>query len=136
MALIDWYFELKQAHVWLVGVSAALFVARGGAVLAGATWPLSAGVRRASVAIDTALLTAGVLLWTMLRLHPVREAWLGAKFGWLLLYIVLGSFALKRAKTRAARAAFFVAALLSVATLVTVPLTRHPLGWMGALAGG
>lgn len=136
MALVDWYLPVKQAHVGLVALSAALFVARGGAVLSGARWAMSAWARRTSVAIDTALLAAGVALWTMLRMHPLRDAWLGAKFGWLLLYIVLGSLALKRAPTRTARAACFAAALLALATLVTVPLVRHPLGWMATVWSG
>jgi hypothetical protein len=43
---------------------------------------------------------------------------------------VLGSLALKRAPTPAGRAACFVLALAALATLVSVPLTRHPLGWL------
>lgn len=136
MALVDWYVQVKQAHVALVGVSAVLFVARGAGVLARGRpgrWVMAPLVRRASVAIDTALFAAGVALWSMLRLHPLADAWLGAKLGWLVLYIVLGSMALKRARTPAARAAFFVAALAVLGTLVTVPLTRHPLGWISGL---
>lgn len=130
MAWVDWYVPVKQAHVALVGLSVSLFLARGVSVLAGAGWAMAAWARRTSVAIDTALLAAGVALWTMLRLHPLGDAWLGAKLAWLVLYIVLGSLALKRARTRAARAVCFVAALVVLATLVSVPLTRHPLGWM------
>lgn len=47
----------------------------------------------------------------MQGLHPWRDVWLGAKFAWLALYVVLGSMALKPARTRAAMAGFFVAAL-------------------------
>lgn len=135
MALVDWYVQIKQAHVGLVGLSAALFVARGLGVLAGRRWAMAVPARRASVVIDTALFVAGLALWSMLRLNPLRDAWLGAKFGWLVLYVVLGSLALKRARTPAARAGFFVAALVVLGTLVTVPLLRHPLGWIAALAG-
>ena len=134
MALVDWYVPFRQAHVGLVGLSAAVFAARGVGVLAGRRWAMAPVARRASVAIDTALFGAGVALWSMLRLHPLQETWLGAKFVWLALYIVLGSMALRRAKTPAGRAACFAAALAVLATLVTVPLTRHPLGWLAALA--
>ncbi|MBI5719027.1 MAG: SirB2 family protein [Burkholderiales bacterium] len=133
MALVDWYVQVKQAHVALVGLSATLFAARGAGVLAGRRWAMAPLARRTSVAIDTALFAAGVALWSMLRLHPLRDAWLGAKLGWLVLYIALGSMALKRAPTPAARAAFFVAALAALGTLVSVPLTRHPLGWIAVL---
>ncbi|MCW5634817.1 MAG: SirB2 family protein [Rubrivivax sp.] len=130
VAWVDWYLPVKQAHIGLVAASAALFVARGAGVLARAAWPMARWTRRTSVAIDTLLLAAGVALWAMLQLHPLRDAWLGAKFAWLALYVVLGSLALKRAPTPAWRAACFVLALAALATLVTVPLTRHPLGWL------
>lgn len=136
MTLVDWYLPVKQAHVGLVVLSGALFLARGLGVLGGRRWALAPLARRGSVAIDTSLFAAGVALWLMLGLHPWRDAWLGAKFAWLALYVVLGSMALKRARTRAAKAGFFVAALAALATLVTVPLTRHPLGWIGSAFGG
>ena len=46
----------------------------------------------------------------------------------LLAYIVLGSFALKRAPTRRARAACYLAALVCVGWLVSVALAHHPAG--------
>jgi uncharacterized membrane protein SirB2 len=135
MTLVDWYLPVKQAHVGLVVMSGTLFLARGLAVLAGRRWAMAPLARRGSVAIDTALFAAGVALWLMLGLHPWRDAWLGAKFAWLALYVVLGSMALKRARTPAARAVYFAAALAALATLVSVPLTRHPWGWMGGWIG-
>ena len=97
-------------------------------MLRGAGWPLRRTVRVASVVIDTALLAAGVTLWTILGLNPVREPWLGAKLLLLVAYIVLGSFALKRARRTMARAGFLLAALIVFATMLSVALTRHPLG--------
>jgi uncharacterized membrane protein SirB2 len=114
-----------------VGTSALLFVARGVGVLAGGAWPMRALVRRASVAIDTALLAAALALWAMLGLNPVRDAWLGSKLALLLVYIVLGTFALKRARTTRARLACFVLALAVLATMASVALTRNPCGWLG-----
>lgn len=136
MTLVDWYVPVKQVHLALVGLSGTLFFARGLGVLAGERWAMAPLARRGSVAIDTALFAAGLALWQMLRLDPWRDTWLGAKFAWLGLYIVLGSMALKRARTPGAKAAFFAAALAALGTLVTVPLTRHPLGWIGALVAG
>ena len=80
------------------------------------------------IVIDTLLLAAGVSLWALLQLNPLRDHWLGAKLALLVLYIVLGSWALRRAGTTAARAAFLVAALTVLATMVSIGWTRHPLG--------
>jgi uncharacterized membrane protein SirB2 len=119
---------VQHAHLVLVMLSGALFTLRGLGVLAGARWPQHPVLRIGSVIIDTLLLVAGVTLWSLLQLHPLRETWLGAKLLLLVLYIVLGSWALKRARTTAGRATSFVAALTVFATMVSIGWTRHPLG--------
>jgi uncharacterized membrane protein SirB2 len=131
---LSWIVPLRHLHVSLVLCSGALFAARGLAVLAGAAWPLRRAARTVSVVIDTALLAAGATLWTMLQIHPLREAWLGAKLALLVLYIMLGSLALKRARTPAGRAAAFAAALAVYGTMLSIALSRHPLGAWRLLA--
>lgn len=128
--LLEFYAPLKQAHVLLVGASVGLFLARAGGVLAARRWAMAPWVRAASVAIDTLLLSAGVALWLALSLNPLRDAWLGSKLLMLLLYIGLGSLALKRARGRAARALCLLAAVVVLATMVSVALTKQPLGWL------
>jgi uncharacterized membrane protein SirB2 len=133
MALIEHYAAIKQAHVVLVSISVALFVARGIAVLAGAGWPMRAAVRRTSVAIDTLLIGAGGTLWWLLSLHPLRERWLLAKLLLIALYIVLGSFALRRAPTPATRALAFAASIAAVSAVAAIALTRGALDMLPAL---
>ncbi len=128
MTDLAWVPQIRQAHLALVVLSGALFALRGAGVLAGARWPLHKALRVGSVVIDTLLLAAGVSLWALLQLNPLRDHWLGAKLVLLVLYIVLGSWALKRAGSTAARAAFFVAALTVLATMVSIGWMRHPLG--------
>lgn len=108
----------------LAAISVALFAARGIGVLARGRWPMTALVRRTSVAIDTLLIGAGGSLWWMLSLHPLRERWLGAKLLLILAYIVIGSFALKRAPTHATKAVAFAAALACVASVAVLALTH------------
>lgn len=122
---MSWYPLLRHAHIGLALLSVALFTLRGLGVLAGARWPMAGAVRAASVLFDTLLLAAGVTLAVLLQ---VSQAWLPVKLGLLVLYIVLGSLALKRAPTRAAKATSFVAALLCVGLLVSVARSHHPLG--------
>ena len=130
LSLAEWYGPLRQAHISLVGISALLFIARGVGVLASGAWPMRASARRASVAVDTALLAAALALWAMLGLNPVRDAWLGSKLGLLLIYIVLGSLALKRARRARVRLVCFVLALAVLATMASVAMTRSPYGWL------
>lgn len=135
MTLVEWYPHIRAAHVTLVVASGLLFALRGAAVLAGQGWPLHRALRGTSVALDTALLSAGVALWWLLGLNPVRDAWLGTKWLLLLLYIVLGSLALKRARTARARVSALAAALACYLFMISVAVARHPLGalrhWLG-----
>lgn len=128
MTWIDSYVYLKPLHIGLVLASGALFMFRGVAVLSGRSWGMTRGVRYASYGLDTVLLLAGVGLWLMLGLNPLRESWLGTKLGLLLLYIVLGSLALKRARSQRLRVVFFLASLACYAFMLSVARFHHPLG--------
>jgi uncharacterized membrane protein SirB2 len=133
--VISFYPTLKLLHLVLVVLSGTLFVARGASELAGQAWPMRPAARRASVAIDTLLLSAGVTLWVLLSWHPVQHPWLGTKLALLLLYIVLGSLALKRAPRPGQRAACFVAALAVYGFMASVAVAHHPLGLLRGLVG-
>lgn len=127
---IAWAYPLVlYTHISLVIVSVSLFAARGLAVLTGQSWPMRQVWRGWSVWIDSALLSAGGLLWYMLQFNPWHDHWLGAKLVLLVVYILLGSYALKRAPTRAAKAVCFVAALLCIAFMASIALHHNPLGW-------
>lgn len=117
---MDVYPLARDAHVLLATTTIVLFGLRGVGVLAGARWPMHRPVRLASAAIDTALLAAGATLWWRLGLDPLRDGWLGAKLGLVVVFIVLGSLALKRAPGRTAKALAFVAALACVAAVVAI----------------
>ena len=124
------YPLLLQLHHVTVGSSIALFAARGAATLAGQGWPMLRAWRLASVVIDTVLLAAGASMWFMAGYHPLVQTWLGVKLLLLLLYIVLGSIALKRGRTRPVKAVAYVLALCVVLTMVTIALARDPWGWL------
>ena len=120
----DFYPALKQAHVGLALGSVALFAGRGVGVLLGASWPMARWLHHLSVLIDTLLISAGGLLWWMLALHPARDHWLAVKLGLIVLYIGLGSLAMKRAPSRTAKAAAFVAALACIGVVAAIALTH------------
>lgn len=125
-----WYAPLKSAHIGLVLVSGGLFALRGALVLAGQSWVMAKPRRMLSYGIDTLLLAAGVSLWVLLSFNPVGSPWLAAKLLLLVLYIVLGSLALKRAKSPAARRASYAGALMVYVFVTLVALSHHPLGFL------
>ena len=62
--------------------------------------------------------------------YPFALAWLTAKLIGLLVYILCGAMALRRGRSKAQRAFFFGGALLAFAYIVSVALTRNPLGML------
>ena len=124
------YRATLTLHVSAVTLSVALFTARGLGVAWRQAWPMQARWRWLSVALDTVLMAAGLTLWGLLQFNPTRDTWLGVKLVLLLVYIVLGSYGLKRAKTHRARLLFFVAALATALTIISIALAHHPLGWL------
>ena len=56
-------------------------------------------------AVDTVLLTTALMLTTVIHQYPFSTGWLTAKVVLLVAYIVLGSIALKRGRTRRIRIA-------------------------------
>src|ERR1043166_2620323 len=101
--MLEFYPQIKWVHVAAVIASGSLFALRGAGVLAGSRWAMHAVPRYTSYAIDTVLLTAALMLATILRQYPFVHGWLTVKVLLLIAYIVLGSMALKRAPTRRAR---------------------------------
>lgn len=124
---------LRTLHITLVIASGSLFAMRGIALLAGARWARLLPVRVASVVLDTALLAAGVALAWTLRLNPLAVPWLGTKLALLVLYVLLGTAAFRRAGSAGAGLAWFVAALACFGFMVTVARARHPLGAFAGL---
>lgn len=131
--LAQWYPAWLHIHRALVGVSVLLFVARAAGVALLHAWAMQATARWGSVLVDTALMTAGVALWGLMHHNPLHEPWLAWKLVWLLIYVVLGSYGLKRGNTRAARACFSLLALLVVLQMVGIARWRDPWGLLTLL---
>ena len=127
--MIAYYLQIKWVHVAAVIASGALFGLRGLLVWAGreqlAMW---APLRYLSYSIDTVLLTAALMLVTILHQYPFVHAWLTVKVLLLVVYIVLGSLALKRGKPQRQRRLWFVAALTVYLFIISVARSHSALG--------
>ena len=126
------YAVVKLIHQSAVALSITGFFVRGAASLAGARWTSGRAARTLPHVVDTVLLLSAVALAWMLRLAPGDAPWLVAKIVGLLVYIGLGIVALRPGRPRALRAAAWLAALLVVAWIVSVAMTKGPLGFLGA----
>jgi len=131
MDLMAFYPQIKWAHVAAVSASGSLFALRGALVQARRPrWAMAAPVRYASYTIDTVLLTAALMLLTMLPGAMFANGWLTTKLTLVVVYVVLGTFALRRGRTPRVRTTCYLAALLTFGTIIGIALAHHPLGWL------
>jgi len=131
--MTEYYLLLRHAHIGCAILTIALFVLRGGLMLAESPWQGNVVLRYLPHIVDTVLLTTALMLATVIHQYPFSAGWVTTKVVLLVVYIVLGSIALKRGRTKRIRTAALVAALLTIGFLVTVARTHHPLG---VFAGG
>ncbi|WP_408609404.1 SirB2 family protein [Alteromonas pelagimontana] len=117
----------KHLHLTAVGLSIFLFVLRF-------MWaqfnPAILQKKWAKVVphiIDTVLLASAIWLCFLLSQYPLVTGWLTFKLIGVVLYIVLGLFALKKAKTAQGRWLCFIAALVVLASTAHVAFTKQPL---------
>lgn len=126
--MAEYYVGLRQAHIGFAMLSIALFMVRGGLMLAESRLLQARTLQILPHVIDTMLLTTALMLTTVIHQYPFSTGWLTAKVVLLVVYIVLGSIAIKRGRTRGIRIAAFIAALLTIGFLVSVARAHHPLG--------
>ena len=126
------YLSLKHFHMTCAGLSGALFLLRGTWVLRASPMLRQKWVRIAPHLVDTLLLASAIGLAAWSHMYPGQQPWLTAKLVALVGYIVLGSVALKRGRTKQQRLAAFVAALALFAYIVAVAITKRPMPFLMA----
>lgn len=122
------YPDVKAVHVTAAAVSGTFFLLRGLAVQLRSRWPYAAPARYLSYAVDTVLLLAGAMLASILPRAMFANGWLDVKLLFVVLYIVLGTFALKRARTRTGKRLCLIGALATFGIIVTIAVSHSPLG--------
>lgn len=124
----QYYLALRHVHIACAVLTIALFVLRGGLMIAESRWLQTPVLRYLPHVIDTVLLSTALMLLGIVHQYPFVHGWLTVKVVLLVVYIVLGSIAIKRGRTRPVRIAAFVAALATVGFIYTVARAHHPLG--------
>lgn len=128
--MIEFYAQIRLLHISLAIATGVVFLARGALVLGGRAGLANHGaVRWTSYTIDTVLLTAALMLLTILHLPIAQTSWLMVKLLLLVGYIALGSFALHRAAGMTARRLCFVGAVFAYLAIVGIARAHDPLGW-------
>lgn len=125
----EFYPQIKIAHVGMAIASGGLLLLRGLMVQAGRqNWALAAPVRYLSYSIDTALLTAALMLLSILPLAAFSSGWLIAKLALLPAYVFFGWMALRRGGPGGVGIGYLTAAFLIYAMMQAIARTHDPLG--------
>ncbi len=122
------YELLLFLHVSAVALSFSLFVVRARWSILSAPQLQRRCWRILPHVIDSFLLAMGLSLMVVLRAWPQDTPWLAAKLLALLLYIGLGSYALKKARGFRARLAWGSAAMITALYIVAV--ARSQSAWV------
>ena len=124
------YMALKHSHMLFVVISGLFFLVRGCWMLMDSQMLQKVWVKVLPHVNDTLLLVCGIGLAVMTQQYPFVHAWLTVKVLLLVAYIVLGTVALKRGKTKTIRVVAFFAALACFLFMLSVARTREPLGFL------
>ena len=124
------YTTLKTLHLTTIAVTFTLFVLRGVWMMADSPRLQARWVRIVPHINDSLLLASGIGLAILIQQYPLVHGWLTAKLFALTAYIVLGTVALKRGKTKPQRIAAWFAALLVFGYMVAVALAHDPLPFL------
>lgn len=119
------YLAVKHIHMTCAALSGVFFFVRGFWMLHDSALLQQRWVKIAPHVVDTVLLASALTMVVWSGQYPFVQNWLTVKLFALIVYILLGTMALKRGKTKTARAAAFVAALAVFAYIVKVALTRQ-----------
>jgi uncharacterized membrane protein SirB2 len=133
--MIEFYPEIRLVHIAAVFASGGLFLLRGLLFFAGVRWAMAAPLRYLSYTIDTVLLTAAMMLTTIIQQYPFVNAWLTVKVLLLIVYIGLGILAFWSNRREGVRIVAWVAALAVYGFIYSVARAHDPLGILGWLVG-
>src|SRR5690625_994537 len=123
------YTILKHIHMSAAFLTAALFFLRGSWMVFSPRLLQRRWVKIVPHIIDTVLLVAALLLVYKLFQFGAVLTWVLAKVVGVVVYIVLGTIALKRGRTMPIRIAAFAGGLLTCVYILAVAFSKSAWPW-------
>ena len=118
------YTTIKIIHMSSAILSFAGFFIRGVLMLNDSTLFKAKFTKIAPHVIDTVLLVTAIILATLSSQYPITHNWLSAKVIGLLIYIALGLWAFRFAKTRLQKVFAWISALIVFILIVVAAVTK------------
>lgn len=130
---MEHYQLIKHLHLTFVTLSIVLFCTRASWSVVGSARLQQRWVKVAPHVIDSLLLLFGIWLMIILQLKPQDNPWLVAKWVGLVLYIGLGTVAIKRGRSGLIRFGFALAAVVVFAYIVGCAIDKTAWSWLPLL---
>lgn len=127
--LLEFYPHIRNVHIWAVSLSGLLFLLRSISSIIGAKWPHLFAVRILSYLIDTTLLTAAAMLWTILPREVFASGWLNLKLAMVVVYIGFGFVAMRQNNKRNLRIVFLLFAAIIYCVIIGIARAHNMAGW-------
>jgi uncharacterized membrane protein SirB2 len=127
----EYFAPLRALHMASAALSITLFFVRWVWMLAGSRLLANRLVKVLPHVVDTVLLLSALALVSIIGFEA-NAAWLSAKIAGLVVYVVLGTLALKRARTKGMRAVCGVLAVLTFGFIASVARSHDPYGFLRA----
>ena len=125
------YMAIKHAHMLFAIISITLFILRAWLAIPSPARIKNKLLKVLPHIIDTLLLAMGVWLAVLSKQIPFDNSpWLSAKVIGLVLYIIVGTIAIKRGKTRGQRLIATLAAIAIFAYIYGAAISKSPLSWL------
>ena len=120
------YFFIKHLHMSAAALSIVLFIIRASWSVTGNALLHTRVIRILPHVIDTVLLVCGVILAAMIG---PNQPWILTKIVLLIVYIGVGTIAIKRGRTPRTRATAALIAVAVFAYIVGVAINHDSLSW-------
>lgn len=127
--LLEFYPHIRNVHIWAISLSGLLFLLRSISSIMGASWPHLFAVRILSYLIDTTLLTAAAMLWTILPHEVFANGWLNLKVALVVVYIGVGFVAMRQGNRRNLRIVFLLLAAIIYCVIIGIARAHNLAGW-------
>jgi uncharacterized membrane protein SirB2 len=124
------YLALKLAHITAAILTISGFALRGFWMLTDSANLDRRIVKIAPHIVDSVFLLSGIGLIWILRLPVMSQPWLMAKLIALVFYVLLGTVALRRGKTKRTRTIALLLAILTFAYIAGAAMNKSVGSWL------
>lgn len=120
------YLMLRAIHISCAALSFLGFAARGLLMIVESPWLQQKWIKILPHFVDTLLLATAIALVVISRQYPIVVPWVTVKIALLVVYILLGTLALKRGRTKKVRITALLLALTTILSIFVVAILKPP----------